>query len=148
MIRPALYVDIPEICALAVEAHSASKYAKYPMNLKGKFKPLLMESIRSGNSCLFVSERKGKVTGFIIGMIDDLYHVLNVKYATDIFFFAQRDGGALLDAFIEWAGRIPGVVQIRLGATDAVGDYTRVEKLFGRKGLIQEGVMYTMEIRS
>ena len=148
MIRPALYADIPTICALMIEGHKVSKYKDYPLDTKRKFRTLLMESIRSGNSCVFVAERQGVVVGFLVGMVDDLYHILNVKYATDLFFFALYEGSALLDAFIEWAKIQPGVVRIRLGATDVVEDYNRVAKLYDRKGLTQEGALYEMEIGS
>ena len=143
-------MDIPAICDLMEEAHATSKYKKYPLAMDRKFKPLVMESIRSGNGCVFISTTDDKVTGFIIGAVDDLYHVLNVKYATDMFFYVTPAGGGagvkLLNAFISWARGVPGVVRIRLGSTNAVGDYERTAKLFERKGLTQEGVMHEMEI--
>jgi len=149
LIRPAKYSDIPRLVELAKELHGRSRYADYGLRV-AKVKDLIMESIRSGNGCVFVAEINGIIEGFIVGAIDDLYHILKAKYATDIFFYVskrdQRSAPGLLDAFIEWAKIVPSVVSIRLGATDAVGDYERVAKLFARKGLKQEGVMYEMKI--
>lgn len=144
-IRPAKFGDIPELCALMLRVHPTTKYAQFSINMDRKAKPLLMESIRSGNHCLYVSVVGEKITGFLMGMIDDLYHILNVKYATDLFFYVSpgdgRGGIGLLDAFIAWAWSIPAVVCIRLGITDIISnDYSRVAKLYERKGLVQEGV--------
>ncbi len=150
-VRPAKFMDIPEICALVLRVHPYTKYAEYPINMDRKMKPLLMESIRSGNGCAFVSLLEGKITGFIIGMVDDLYQVLNVKYATDLFFYVGPEDGhgasGLLDAFIAWARTVPKVVVIRLGITDIVSpDYMRVSKLYERKGLVRNGVLHEMGI--
>jgi len=149
MVRPALYSDIPRLVELLEEMHARSKYAEYPVS-KRKFKDLCMESIRSGNGCLFVSEDKGEIRGFIIGAVDDLYHVLRVKYATDLFFYVSEQGkgaGQLVTQFIDWAIAKPDVVTIRMGATDAITDFNRVAKLYERKGLTQEGVMHEMRIK-
>lgn len=149
-VRPATFSDIPSICILMELAHIESKYAEYRLDLNRKFKPLLMESIRSGNGCVYVSLAGDNITGFIVGMIDDLYHVLHVKYASDMFFYAlpsdPRGFVALLDEFLGWAQQVPDVVRIRLGATNAVGDFHPVAKLYVKKGLTLEGEMYEMEV--
>lgn len=149
MVRPAQYRDIPRLTELMLEAHAGSKYAGYKPNPK-KFKGICMEMMRSGKGCAFVSEVRGVVEGFLIGMTDDLYHILNEQYATDLFFYvSERDGRggiALLDSFLAWAGSIPAVVTVRLGITDLVGDYDRIAKLYERKGLVREGLMYEMRI--
>lgn len=109
-----------------------------------------MESIRSGNGCLFVVEKNEVVEGFLIGTMDNLYHVLRVKYATDLFFYiserTQYGALGLIKEFIDWALSKPDVVSIRMGATDAIENFNRVAKLYKRKGLVQEGVMYEMRI--
>ena len=100
--------------------------------------------------CVFVCEKDGAVEGFIIGMIDDLYHVLQPKYATDVFFYVserdQRGAAGLFAAFIDWARAVPNVVSIRVGATDAVEDFERVAKLFKRKDFVQVGGIYEVRI--
>lgn len=115
-----------------------------------RFKDLCLHSIRSGNGCVFVGEVDGVIEGFLIGMVDDLYHVLQPKYATDIFFYVsdrdQTSATGLIDAFVNWAEQVPDVVSIRLGATDAVKTYKRTEKMYIRKGFVQEGVMYEKRI--
>lgn len=151
-VRPAKFGDIPEICSLMLRVFPLTKYAEFPLNMDRKMKPLLLESIRSGNSCVFVSTVNAKITGFLVGMVDDLYHVLNVKYATDLFFYVEpgdgHGGAKLLDTFIAWAETIPKVVRIRMGATDALGEYSRVAKLYERRGFSQEGVLYDMGVLS
>lgn len=152
MIREAKFVDIPGICTLMLEGHAVSKYKEYPINVDRKLKPLIMESIRSGNHCVFVSTIDERITGFLIGMVDDLYHILNVKYATDLFFYVadvDRKGGVgLLNEFIQWARQVPNVVRIRLGVTNVAEgvDYDRVAKLYVQKGFIQEGLLFEMEV--
>ncbi|MCP4536511.1 MAG: hypothetical protein GY832_05135 [Chloroflexi bacterium] len=140
------------MCELIKEAHAKSKYADYRLDLKGKFKPLCMEAIRSGNHCLFVSEKNGIVEGFLIGVTDDLYAVLKEKYATDVLFWiSERDNPRnfvrLAMTFVEWARSIPGVVRIRMGVTDAVGETRPVEKMFETLGMSREGAMFDMELR-
>lgn len=130
------------------ELHACSRYSHYQLQIK-RFKDLCLHSIRSGNGCVFVSGNDDQIEGFIIGMVDDLYHVLQPKYATDLFFYvSERDqvnAPGLIDAFIDWAWSEPNVVSIRLCATDAVVDYTRTAKLYKRKGFVQEGEMYEMK---
>ncbi len=149
MVRSSTYSDIPRICEILSELHQISKYAGYQINMR-QFKELCMESIRSGNNCLFVYEENGSVEGFLIGIIDNLYHVLREKYASDLFFCksltAKGDATGLMAAFLEWAKSQPGVVSIRMGATDVVSDYNKVSKLYDRCGMIQEGVLYEMRI--
>ena len=52
VIRKALWVDIPRLTELARELHQASKYRDYKED-EQEFKNICMESIRSGDHCLF-----------------------------------------------------------------------------------------------
>ncbi len=152
MIRPAKFSDIPDICSLMAEGHKKSTLSAYPINVKRKLKPLLMDSIRSGTKCVYVAIKDEKVIGFIVGVIDDLYHILDVKYVADLFFYVAKDdrgeGGALFDAFIAWGKSQKGVVRIRPSATNVVGSYERTAKMYARKGFTQEGVIFDMEVSS
>lgn len=150
-VRPAIYQDIPRLCELLKEGHADSKYAQYRLDIKNRFKPFVMESVRSGDHCVFVSETNGQVEGYLIGMVDDLYQFLAVQYATDVLFWVskrddKRNFIRLLDAFREWAASHPKVVRIRYGVTDVVGDTGPVERLYERKGLRREGALFEEEI--
>ncbi len=148
-VRLGNYQDITRLIELIHEAHGLSKYAELRLD-EQRFKHICMEAMRSGSQCLFVSEIQGSVEGFIIGMIDNIYFIGRDKFATDMFFIVSerdnRNAGKLLDLFMRWAEDQPGVVTIRLGITDAMQGWRRTEKLYQRKGLRQEGVLYEKRI--
>jgi hypothetical protein len=152
MIRPAKHGDIPAIAALFEEMYARSKYkGRDEIDMK-LCKSLAMQSIQrhglqsAGGACVFVIDANG-VCGFVIGVLDRVYHVGRKLMASDLFYYASaraqpREAIKLYDAFLAWAASIPGVIEIKSGATDAIGDYSRVENLYRRKGLVQCGVLY------
>jgi hypothetical protein len=152
MVRAAKFGDIPRLKELMVDLYQRSSYARFTLDLD-HFKALCFEAIRSGAMCLFVADGKngGPVEGFLLGTTARLYQVGKELCATDMLFYVadgadRRAAGRLMDAFIAWAKANPKVVEITMGATDAVADYRRTAKLYARKGLRQEGVIYKMEL--
>lgn len=152
MIRPANFSDIPRLAALMAEAHARSKYAdRCGLDLKFT-KALFVRAIQrhggtgDGATCLFVSDNDG-VQGFILGLLDRVYQVGDKLAALDAFYYAAhdiapRDPARLIDAYVEWAGRSPNCIEIKLSATDVVGPTERVERLYRRKGFVRSGVIY------
>lgn len=151
-VRPSKFADIIRLADLMHELHQRSTYAAFTLDER-VFKNLCIEAARvhGTRGCLFVAEHKGVVEGFIIGAVNRLYNVGKEFEARDLFFYVsdrgdRRDAERLIDAFLGWASTAPGVVEINMGATDAVADSSRTAKLYRRKGLTQNGVLYTKRI--
>lgn len=153
-VRAAKFGDMPRLVELGREMHAKSKYADYPGNER-VYKATFIESIRlhaaGRGGCLFVAEKDGVVEGFILGVVCRVYNVCDVYEARDMFFFVteradKRDAAKLAKALFKWASGLPDVVEINMGATDAISDYGRTEKLYRRLGMTQNGVMYTKGI--
>lgn len=155
-VRPALFADVPRLAELVCEGHARSIYAdRGEIDLK-ETKALFVRSIQrsggrsEGSTLVLVAEAGGAVEGFIVGLVDRIYHVLDKLYVTDIFFFCTeradpKDARHLLDRLIAWGKSIPGVIEIKLGITDLFGDWRRQEVLYKRAGLKQSGVFYKMD---
>lgn len=152
-VRPSKFADIIRLAELMHELHQRSVYADFTLDER-VFKNICIEAARchGKGGCLFVAEHKGVVEGFIIGAVNRLYNVGKEFEARDIFFYVsergdRRDAERLIDAFLGWASTAPNVVIINMGATDAVGDSARTAKLYRRKGLTQNGVLYMKRIK-
>lgn len=151
-IRPARFTDIPRLAALMGEMHARSVYAgRATLDIKA-FKALCVQASRrhGRTACLFVAEG-AEVDGFIMGTVDRLFGISRELYATDLFFYCSershpRDAGALLDAFLGWAGGAAGVIEIRLGVSGAIGDWRRAGALYRRRGMVADGAMYVRRI--
>ena len=103
-------------------------------------------ALSDGGTLVLVSECEGVIKGFVIGILDRVYHIGTKLMATDLFTFNSpdgdpRDGLRLIDGLIAWA-ESNHVIEIKLGAVDAVGDFERTAKVFRRRGLKQSGVIY------
>jgi len=157
-IRAAKFGDIPALAALMCEMHARSCYAgRAELDLKAT-KGLFFNAIQrhggsvAGSTLANVAERDGTVEGFLIGVLDNCYHVLVELMATDLFTYVSergdpRDAIRLLEAFMKWAKANPRVIEVRLGATNAIGDFERTAVLYKRIGLEQCGGLYQMALR-
>lgn len=152
-IRPAKFGDIPRMAELLAEMHALSCYADRGTFEVRELKGFLMTSIQRhggsnpGATLVLVAEKAGAVEGFLIGLLDRAYHLMKELYATDIFFWLSaradpRDAIRLIETFMKWAEQNPRVIEVRLGITDAIGDFERIAVLYRRLGLQQTGVMY------
>lgn len=152
-VRVARFGDIPKIAALLEEGYRRSKYRDLGTMSAKEAKALLVQAIQRhglktvGGSSVFVSEHEGAVDGFIVGMLDRVYHVGNKLWANDVFFYvtpkgSPRSAGRLFDAFLDWADSIENAVLIQGSATDIIQDYDKVAALYRRKGMVQTGVIY------
>jgi len=152
-IRPAKFGDITRMAELMTEMHQKSIYAdRCGLDIKLS-KALFFNCIQKhghlheGGARVVVAEKAGQVEGFLIGMLERVYHVGDKLMATDLFFCTSeaadpRDASRLIDDFLKWAKGNPAVVEVLMGVTNAIGDYSRAEKLYSRKGLSRCGVMY------
>ncbi|WP_022727213.1 hypothetical protein [Fodinicurvata sediminis] len=158
-IRPANFRDIPAMLEVLRDSHARSIYEGRAALNEKESKALFVRSIQrhgnksAGGTIVYVSEKvDGLVHGFMIGHLSRLYHVLDGLMATDLFLLMKqsgdpRDASRLLDALIEWGEANPKVVEVKLGITNAVGDFRRTERLYRRKGLAQSGMMFERRVR-
>lgn len=155
-VRPARFTDIPRLAELVGEMHARSVYAdRATLDVKA-FKALCVQAIqRHGKAaCLFVAGGGGAgdaPEGFIMGTVDRLFGISRETYATDLFFYCSErshahSAGRLLDAFLGWAETAPGVIEIRLGVSGAIGDWRRAGALYRRRGMVADGAMYVRRI--
>lgn len=158
-VRDAKFADTPAIVHLLHEMYLKSPYVGRDEIDDRLARSTVMQSIqrhglmRDGGCWVQVAEIGGdrRVVGFIIGMLDRVYHIGTKLMATDLFYYANddadpKDAIRLLDNMIQWAESNPQVAEIKLGAVDTVGDYRRTEKLFQRRGFTQCGVIYSKEV--
>jgi len=162
MIRPAKFADIPALMTLVREMYGRSKYAARATLDEALAKRLLMSCIQrhglasDGGTLVLVAEADnengGKPIGFIVGMLDPLYHLGTELMATDLFFFTSLGApvsaaSGLLDGLIAWAKQNPRVVEVCCGVTDAVADPERTAVLYRRRGMSQTGMIFELRIR-
>lgn len=152
-VRDAKFVDIPQVVRLLEESHKRSIYAEVATFDPEFAKQMLARALQrhghqnNGGSLVLVSETDGKVQGFLIGILDNVYPCLNELMATDLLFIQSEDADArdavvMLKQLIAWAENNPKVIEVHLGVTGAIGDWERTAKLYNRLGLQQCGAMF------
>jgi hypothetical protein len=158
MIRPAAFSDVPAMAAVLREAYAASIYADRATFDEREAKSLFVRALQRhghktpGGSFVMVAEQAGAVEGFIIGCLERVYHVLEELMATDLFFLCSaradpHDAGRLLKAFTAWAEANPRVIEIHMGVTNAMGDWTKAGRLYQRQGFTEAGALYERRVR-
>ena len=140
MIRDGRHEDIPAIIDIGQSLKSETD--KTPVNLK-KAAAVLRTAISSAQHCLFVAEVNGKVVGFLVGGIQDIWYN-DDKVASDLGFMT-RDGFEdqavwLLRRFLRWAREknVPALMGLSTGLESSV----RTGKLYETHGLKLMGGMY------
>ncbi len=95
--RAARFSDIPRIAEIMEDAHKLSRDAEVTTFDDLEAKQLLVRCIqRHGQinymgSLVLVAERKGAVTGFVIGILDQVYPCLKELKVTDLLFIVLPD---------------------------------------------------------
>ena len=158
-VRRAKFTDIPRIVELAEEAHERSIYNETEVQVDVQYmKRLLMTVIQrhggKGEDATYVqvSERDGVVEGCLIVVAQRIQWVCNLLQVSDLFFYQSlkaypNDAKLMMKGAIEWARSMKKkVYQIRFGAGNALGDYTRTAKLYERLGFSQKGGIYGMKV--
>lgn len=135
------------------DAHKRSVYAESAEFDREDAKQLIARSIQRhghknmGGTFVLVSEVDGKVEGFIIGFLDQVYPCLKQMVATDLLFILTenadaRDAREMLLAIQTWAAENPKVIELRLGVMGAIKDWERTSKLYTRLGFEQCGGIF------
>ena len=146
MIRAANFGDLPRLFTLVCDQHEASKYYPDVGVDEPTLRSYLMQGVQrhggtnSGSTCLFVEEHDGQVEGFVMGILERLYHIGDRLWSNDMFLVCTDDApkmtaSRLIDAYDAWAFNNPKVAKILLSWTDAIGtDGKKIEALYKRKG--------------
>jgi hypothetical protein len=99
-----------------------------------------------GGSWVMVCEKDDTVEGFIIGLLDRVYHIGKRLCAYDLFLYCTprsgRDMAALVDSYFGWADNNPRVGFVKASWTDAVKGASRMGKFYQRKGFELIGEIY------
>lgn len=140
MIRVGTHADIPAIIDIGQSLKSETDRSK--LNIK-RAATVLRQAISSAQHCLFVAEVGGKVVGFIVGAVQDVWYN-DDKIATDLGFMTregfENQAVWLLRRFLRWARdkNIPAMMAISTGRLDA----DRTGDLYAKHGLARVGGMY------
>lgn len=151
-VREANFVDTAHLAELYEQAYRRSIYAEYTFDTI-EAKRLFARAIHrhgqmnNGASLVLVSERNGLIEGFLVGLLDSVYPCAKELMATDLLFLFSEgadpwDAKVMLKRLISWAEANPKVIEVRLGVTDAMGDYERTAKLYERLGLERAGALF------
>lgn len=144
MIRKAILEDMEALIKLGRKAHQTSPtYRDVPMD-ETKCRMLVINSLADKDSVILVAERNGRVTGFLIGIAEELFFSRK-KYATDLMVYSDRSGEAaqLIRRFHFWAKQ-RGCVEVIMG-TSFGGSLERTEPLYDALGMKRIGSMYAKE---
>jgi hypothetical protein len=153
MIRAAGFGDLQRIAELVREMHGRSIYAEEPLSEK-LVRSILLDGVRrhgghhAGATLLNVSEFRGQLEGFMFGMLQPIYNILETLEAMDVWLYTSPKSpgiaaSRLIDEYVAWTDANPRVREVRLSWSDAVSvDAAKLEKLYGRKGFQRCGGMF------
>lgn len=143
MIRKATAYDLQAIVDLGYRLCDRTPLADVPRD-----RPAVVQAItncmHSQFGCCYVAEHDKQITGVILGIAQQ-YWFSRKRQAVDLMFTAETagDGIQLARAFIEWAWRVPNVVEVALAQSSGL-DIERTGKLYQRLGLEHSGGVYSM----
>lgn len=154
MIRPAKFFDTVRIVDLMHEMHERSCYAQLDVIDDRYAHKLVSNCIQrhggshDGAALVMVAVHDQKVEGFLIGILDRLYHLGTKLSANDLFLYTSKkchptDFVRLLETYISWAENNPKVGEIKLSWTDAVPGAERMGKMYEMKGFDYCGGIYS-----
>ena len=140
MIRSAKAEDIQALLPVLRDLHKNSPYA-YLEEDEVAAKKMMAFALGSKQMFFWVSERGGKVVGFLLGGVDRIAFPVKGKQASDMMFYVQEgnEGVLLAKKFIEWGWAQPGVKMVGLSVSS--GD-TRSDDFIDRLGLQRVGGIY------
>jgi len=152
-VRVAKFGDVPQILDMIKEGHARSRYSGSTCVDERRAKALIMQSIQrhggvvEGSTFVAVADTGERLEGFIIGVLQPMYLVLDAIEATDVFWYARPDAhgmtaSRLLRAMHKW---VPAGALIRHGNSDAISDADLSGRLLEQHGLRKSGGTYEKE---
>lgn len=156
MVRDAKFSDIPAIMGLLTDAYERTHYAKSGLVQidVDEAKGLLVGAIRlhdEGGAFIQVAERRGKITGLIVGTLARAYSIGNKLLATDLFWLASpdvdpRDPARLMKNMLDWARNAPNVIEAVCATTAIINiDPRQAGRILKRLGMTEHGILYRTE---
>ncbi len=150
-------VDFPDVAAVLVDSHRRSIYAGRDEVDMVRLKRVYLDVCQrnghrnAGGTYMRVAEREGVIVGLIVGVLDAVYHIGTKLMATDLFYVptpacSDRDSIALFRGFEEWAVENERVIEIKLGLTNALGEYERTKAMYLRMGYSPCGELFERRI--
>lgn len=156
MIRPAKFFDTVRIVDLMHEMHENSRYRDVDEIDDRYTHKLVSQCIQrhgftnDGGALVMVAVRDQRVEGFMIGILDRVYHIGKKLAANDLFLYCSpkahpTDFRKLFDAYVSWAMNNPKVAEIKASWTDAVPGAERIEGVYEARGFRYCGGIWTRE---
>jgi hypothetical protein len=154
VIRPASTSDLVRVLELVMEMYRASEFAERGCTVNQKIvRSLLLDGVRkhggqhAGSMLFNVVEFRGRVEGFMIGLLQPVYSIGDQLEAMDAFLYCSKKAPKLaaslfIDSYVEWAQSNPKVVDTVLSWTDVAGADARLAKLYQRKGFCKRGEIF------
>lgn len=131
MIRPATPADIPGLLAFGVKFHAASQM---PMQFdQSAMGDVLAGMIESDRAAVLMTD-----AGVIGGILSPAYCDPAWVMAVELFWWAERDGLALLRAFEDWAQQA-GAQEVRM---TSLASLPRADAILKRKGYAPIEISY------
>lgn len=151
------FADAPGILDVLRWGHEHSVYAKRTFH-EAEANRIICQAIqRNGftspaGTFVMVSEVEGEIQGFIIGVLQPVYHVHTELGATDLFWIARpkcpaRDRVGLMLGLVDWAKAHPKCVEITAAASDAMGGAEKATKILEKLGFERSGSIFRMEVK-
>lgn len=135
MIRAARHEDTPAIIAMGAKFHAQSGA---PMAFDQRAAAALISGlIESNGGAVFISD-----SGMIGGAISPAYCDPAWLMAVELFWWAERDGLALLKAFEEWAAE-SGAKEVRMTTLAAL---PRAASIMRRRGYVASEISHSKVI--
>lgn len=103
MIRLATLADIPAIEQFMLAMKRRTELVTVKVEFE-RARKIMRQCVSSPQGFAAVAEHGGRITGVLLGIVDNYWFSMD-RYASDIAFFSRRrgDGAALLARFKEWA---------------------------------------------
>lgn len=144
-VRLATLSDLSDILAFGKDAMARSNYNVFPFNAVVA-RRVVKASMTSPDSRVWIVERGGKITGFLMGEIGAM-PMTHFHAATDLIFVADAGGDLLLDAFVEWC-KLRHVARIDMGISAGPEREAAVRKMFESRGFVYSGPMFHLNMQS
>ncbi len=144
MIRKATTGDLPKILELGRRLIKNTPYRDQKLDIMvcGN---TLGNCISSALGFAEVAVHKGELTGMFLGCAIPLFYS-KARMASDIIIYSERagDGVRMTRHFIDWAWKIPNVVEVTLSQSSGI-NIERTGKIYARLGLQKAGEIWTMQ---
>lgn len=153
MIRPAKFEDIPVLAEMLREMHLASKYALRVGISEKIMDQMLMGMIAQqgqpgpqGSYCV-IAEHGGRPVGFMVGLLDRVYHIGDRLVANDVYLHVRNGARAghslaMIRGYVAWASANRKVIEIKLSWVNTLPGAARVVAIYERCGFTKVGEIF------